>query len=292
MKTLDRFYNDDWIRSIRELVTPQKYPLFDEIERLRKLYDYDGISKHVEELLRTSREKDEMMKRLAQPLSDRLQELTSSLRMPVTQIVTLDEQFASYSAVKSANSAIADIMEQRKHIEEITGHSAVMSTVSTFNDLLRYSDIGEISLAAQNMLLGVNFADICNTIGISSENLATLERSFLGFTDSYSALFRSIEASKIDISSLDWFVTELPPVEIFTGASLARAVSKPSPPMIEDIIKTVCLHKTDTLKRMLYSFGSCPETQEKVFHYKIINYSPSGISAPIENIAPIGKGNL
>jgi hypothetical protein len=62
--------------------------------------------------------------------------------------------------------------------------------------------------------------------------------------------------------------------------------------MMGDIIKTQCLKKTETLKKMPYSVGSCPEIQEKVFHDKIINYSPDGIGAVIENMAPVGKINL
>ena len=228
MKTFDGFYDDGWLRKIKESIT-QNYATFDEMERLRKMYDYRGISKHIEELLKTSVENDELIKQIAQPLSDRLSELTQSLRMPVPGVVTHEQLHTSYNAIHSANAAIADILEQRKYVEKITTQSAVdISAVSAFEDLSRYSNIGELSLAAQNMLSGMNLTDMSIITGISLENLAVLEESFLGFTDGYSALFRSIEASKVDIASLDWFVTELPPVEIFTGTSFARVVSRPS----------------------------------------------------------------
>lgn len=243
LKTLAGFYDDDWIRKLKDSITPQNYAIFDEIERLKKMHDYGGFSNHIEELLRNSREHDEMIKRYAQPLSDSVQSLIASLRMPVSDFVALEQRSASYSAIHSANAAIADIIDQRTNIEKIADQTAteISAITSAFKNsdipdiarLNQYSAIGEISLAAQTMMADVNFADIRSAYAISSKHLSALESSFRGFMESYSNLYSSIQVSKVDIISLDWFVTELPPIEIYTGAGLARVISRPVPSEVE-----------------------------------------------------------
>lgn len=143
----------------------------------------------------------------------------------------LEQRFASYNAILSANTVIADIIDERKLLDRLATQAAT-ATSAGLADIARlnqYSAIGEISLAAQEMMAGVEFADILNAHSISSKHLKALEDSFRGFTESYSILYREIQASKVDISSFDWFVADLPPIEIYTGAGLAHVISRPIP---------------------------------------------------------------
>lgn len=234
LKTLAGFYDDDWMRKLNDSIIPPNSAIFDEIERLKKMHNYGGLSNQIEELLRTSRDREEMIKGLI-PSFESIEKLTASLRSPVSELLMHEQRFASYNAIHSANAAIADIIEQRKHFDRLAEQTAAaMSTMNTSGiaDIARlnqYSAIGEISLAAQEMMTGVKFADILNAHTISSKHLKALEESFRGFTESYSGLYRAIQTSKVDANSLDWFVTELPPIEIYTGAGLAHTIARQRP---------------------------------------------------------------
>lgn len=66
-KTLAGFYDDDWIRKLKDSIIPKNNAIFDEIERLKRMHNYGELSNQIEELLRTSRVRDEMIRGLVQP---------------------------------------------------------------------------------------------------------------------------------------------------------------------------------------------------------------------------------
>ncbi len=223
-------------------MTPKNYGVFDEIERLKKMSDHSGLSKHMEELLRTSKEHDELIRNLAQPLSERMHELTRSLRTPFHELCPVEDLRDSYESIVSANSAIADMLEQKQFIYDIaTRHRQELAAIESpaFSELTRmsqYSAIGEITLAAEKAICGINWKDMSSILSMTSDRIMMVEDSFRTFLDSYSELYQSINESNVDISSLAWFVTELPPVQVYTEADLARALSRTSPVDSEIVI--------------------------------------------------------
>lgn len=221
------------------------YSMIDEVAYSKRLFSgFHGMYETaLKEMERVSREKAESLWSLAQPWSEKIQGLAASLRMSLPDITSIEKHLPSYNAISSANVAIADMMDHRKYTDEIAIFKAreLAAMGAVFKDpvlpeiarMSQYATIGEISLAAQKTMAEVQFRNMSSFLQISSTRLDSLENSFGGFADSYAALYRSIEEKKIDIASLDWFVTELPPVEIYTSADLARIISRPAPTEVE-----------------------------------------------------------
>ena len=131
LKTLAGFYDDDWMRKLKDSIIPPNSAIIDEIERLKKMHNYGGLANQIEELLRSSRDREEMMKGLI-PSFESIEKLTASLRSPTSELLMREEHFASYNAIHSANAAIADIIDQRKHFERLAEQTAAaMSAINT-----------------------------------------------------------------------------------------------------------------------------------------------------------------
>ncbi len=63
---------------------------------------------------------------------------------------------------------------------------------------------------------------------IPFEDVKSVETSFARLTDRYSELYHSLKNSKFKISSLERFVIELPPLELFAEANLIYSISRPT----------------------------------------------------------------
>ncbi len=190
-------------------------------------------SVRINEIERALREQTQTVQSLAKNFSERRSDLTNIMKSPMLDLLSVMTQPAE--AIRSANLAIAEILERAGHAYDIAAVRAsnleAIETnlknvaISRITHIPQYAVIGEISLAAERMIAGVRWQDIENVFSIYPKQLNVLEASFRGFTRSYSELYCDIEKSKGDISSFDWFITELPPLEVYTGAKLANHVA-------------------------------------------------------------------
>ncbi|MDA8084063.1 MAG: hypothetical protein M0024_10445 [Nitrospiraceae bacterium] len=252
-----------WQKALKSSMIPKSLSAFDDIKHA--LRATEGIHKAYESYLsgicRTIAERDMSLYLQAKHMVDpsTYQELSKLLRSPMIDAAReAASEKTLFQSMVAANASIANILDKtiaRQYIDQDKSAVAAMSTAISFSEsrvVNQFAAMGEISLGASGLLAGINLSDIRNHYPISARHMAVLESSFLGFTGSYSELLKSFESPQVNVEALDCFVKELPPVEIYTGAGLARIVSRTGKdeeafPFEPDLVENI----EDSLEEML-----------------------------------------
>lgn len=105
--------------------------------------------------------------------------------------------------------------------------------VSTLGIESNFSKLSATSILAECSLSGFKWNELGAQIGIDQSTQLRLGESIRAVSESYSELFKSIQAAPLSIINYTPSVIRQPPIEYYNGAELCRLISIPDQPLPE-----------------------------------------------------------
>lgn len=160
-------------------------------------------------------------------LQTTLLDLSKQMSSPVVELTRLAN--ISISRMLETVSPLNEVARQINSISQGWGkqlqlihNSITASQIALYPHLAR---ISEVTILAQASLSRFPWGEVGNTLKITNELKDTLSSSFLEFSRSYSALYRSFEEPASSVLLFPPIISELPSLEYFTGADLLESIS-------------------------------------------------------------------
>lgn len=142
----------------------------------------------------------------------------------------------------SVDAIISGIRNSAEELVGVTNPIIDQIRASTLAIESNFSKLSATSILAESSLSAFKWNDLGSQIGIVESAKLRLSDSFAGVSQSYSEVFKSIEAAPQTIVDFNPCIIRRTPIEYYTGVELCRTISVPEEAILKkEIIKNKIL---------------------------------------------------
>jgi hypothetical protein len=228
---------DDWHKKYFGL-TDTVSQAMEQFKRFENLY---GSSFH--RITKDILAQEELIKSTTTPFYSSYADIISSLQPEIERVRELHLSTSFIDSVNQANSSIAALFSEQRSLAKLAENAASINrhwlteieSVKHFGSGAEaaklaldshFDSIAQVSLLAQERLLGSAWFDLERSAIYKTNEMATALESFSNLTENYNSLVQSFNTREFDITDFPPFVSGLPPIEILTSSDLLDTISR------------------------------------------------------------------
>lgn len=132
-----------------------------------------------------------------------------------------ETNIAKSSILSAPNYSSLNLVDTSKNLATIIGFQN-LSALSIQSSIVKAT---EYSLFAEKSLFAITTENLGSRITLATEPKGYLTSSFIGLTDSYSALLKSFENNPLSYTQINPSISRIAPIEYFSTANLLEAIS-------------------------------------------------------------------
>ncbi|MDP2208561.1 MAG: hypothetical protein Q8K98_07280 [Bacteroidota bacterium] len=209
-----------------------------------------GLDKSIDAFL-----KESVKMRAIYDTLPRIQNFMNSPAFDIARQATLDiSRFAEITHIQEMTKQLVKLSDPWQNQLKILGFQSESLKEAQLGLQSHFARMAEMSILAERSFANLDWKTLGLNFGITADLQESLRNNILGFSDSYSALFKSFRQPEINILSFPPVVTSIPPIEFHNDASLWEAISVEEPESLEekDVLNLEIAKETEeSLERLL-----------------------------------------